>query len=82
MIEELITQLKESELIAVRHEELYQAIEGRWFLKIGNDIHSMTPDEAGKWRDEFGERCRECDRFVTPNQTRCDQCEPFHDVPW
>ena len=81
MIEELITQLKESELIAVRHEELYQSTKGQWFLKTGDEIHSMTSDEADKWRDELS-LCRECERFVTPNQTRCDQCEPFHDVPW
>ena len=81
MIDHLINQLIDSELIACRHEELYQSAKGQWFLKIGDDINSMTSDEADKWRDELS-LCRECGRFVMPHQTRCDQCEPLHDVPW
>jgi len=81
MIEELIDRLDDCELIAVRHEELYRNSQGQSFLKTGDEIYSITPDEADKWRDELS-LCRHCGRFVMPLQTRCDQCEPFHDVPW
>ena len=76
LIDALIDRLDDCELIAVRHEELYTNSQGQSFLKIGDDIHSMTSDEADKWLDEFGERCQECSRLVTPNQTRCYDCDP------